>query len=999
MIGERLGSYEIIEQIGQGGMATVYRAYQPSMERFVAVKVIHANIVDDEFELVERFQREARLVARLEHPHLLPIYDYNLTYTPAYIVMRYLEGGTLKDILKQGRLPLAETGFLMGQIASALDYAHRQGVVHRDIKPTNIMIDQDGNAFVADFGIARMAQGSSEGGLTQTGMAVGTPHYMAPEQGMGMQDIDHRADIYALGVMLFEMVTGQLPFNAETPMVVIVKHINDPIPRASTIRADIPPELDMLLMRALAKDSADRFESASELMHVLNAAIAAQSGPLPGTPTVLRAAARESAQTIRSEREAHADEIQATMKAFERTRHAGTVAAMSETGVTPTRQNKMVTVLYANLAEYVEIIEYEGAEEAHDIMDTLWDRFESIVSDHQGEIVNRSNETLTAVWGVQAAHEDDPERAIYTALAMQKAMRDYLPDDFGESFNVYDRQELFRALMPEEETTEYEEPLPMQIAINTGLALLTPDDKGTGYNATGLTISVVNRLERIAEPGVILISHNTYRHVRGVFNVTSTRPLRIRGRRERLQTYRVQSAKPRAFRTITSGIEGVETALIGRDAEMIRLQDAFYLAVEDSETQVVTIVGEAGLGKSRLLYEFSTWAETEEADYLFFPGRATPEMVSRPYALLRNIFAYRFEIQDSDSPTTMRQKLASGIAGILQQDDAAETIHLIGYLLGFNFSNSPHLQPIKNEPERHKRGEQALGRFFQAAVEQTPTFMELEDIHWADDQSLDYLNQLARENPDLPLLIVCMARPSLYERRPNWGSGQRFHTRIDLSPLSRRDSRRLVKEILKKVEDIPKTLRDLIVERAEGNPFYIEELIKMLIEDRIIMPGDQAWRIETKRLANVSVPPTLVGLLQARLDGLLPDERTVLQRAAVVGHIFWSEAAAALEAADELPIDTESVLNSLVESEMIYPRADSTFPDIQEYIFANNMLREVIYTRMLNRQRQKYHREVAAWLIKEAGTRQETFATTIAEHYQQAGDMQKAALYHPRERE
>src|SRR5215468_5451427 len=187
MIGTRLGQYELVEEVGKGGMATVFRAYQPNVDRYVAVKVIHRSIATDATNL-ERFQREARLVTKLEHPHLLPIHDYDGAHDPPYIVMRYLESGTLKDVLDHGKIPFEEIVYMMRQIASALDYAHRQGVIHRDIKPSNILIDADGNAFLTDFGIARMTEAGQ--GLTQTGYAVGTPGYMSPEQGMGLDTVD-----------------------------------------------------------------------------------------------------------------------------------------------------------------------------------------------------------------------------------------------------------------------------------------------------------------------------------------------------------------------------------------------------------------------------------------------------------------------------------------------------------------------------------------------------------------------------------------------------------------------------------------------------------------------------------------------------------------------------------------------------------------------------------------------------------------------------------------
>ncbi len=311
MIGTRLGPYELIEEVGKGGMATVYRAYQPALDRYVAVKVIHRSISGDS-SATERFQREARLVTRLEHPHLLPIHDYNATHDPPYIVMRYLESGTLKDILDQDPIPLKEIGFMLRQVCAALDYAHRQGVIHRDIKPSNIMVDQDGNAFLTDFGIARIS-GMTGPGITGTGFAVGTPGYMAPEQGMGLE-VDAGADIYALGVMTFQLITGRMPFDAETPLALIIKHINEVIPNVTDFNPSVPPELDAILSKALAKSSADRYETATEFAEAIVQAVGASS---ISTPVVLRHAAQNTINQIREERDERKAEIEATVTKFE----------------------------------------------------------------------------------------------------------------------------------------------------------------------------------------------------------------------------------------------------------------------------------------------------------------------------------------------------------------------------------------------------------------------------------------------------------------------------------------------------------------------------------------------------------------------------------------------------------------------------------------------------------------------------------------------------------
>jgi len=323
MIGTRVGQYEIVEELGRGGMATVYRAFQPSANRFIAVKVIHRAIASEESG-IERFQREARLVTQLEHPHILPVHDVNTTSDPPYIVMRYLEGGTLKDIMTRQRvLPISEIAHLMRQIGSAIDYAHRRGVIHRDIKPSNIMIDGDGNPYLTDFGIARINEGE---GLTQTGFTVGTPGYMSPEQGMGLDTIDSRADIYALGVMVFEMATGHSPFSGETAMAVLFKHIQDPIPSALSFNADLPEEFDEITARAMAKNPDDRYSSAAELADAL---VELAGGNWGDTPTSLRQAARASIEQIQSRREVHEEELTATMAKFEAER--GSSSGMEDT--------------------------------------------------------------------------------------------------------------------------------------------------------------------------------------------------------------------------------------------------------------------------------------------------------------------------------------------------------------------------------------------------------------------------------------------------------------------------------------------------------------------------------------------------------------------------------------------------------------------------------------------------------------------------------------------
>ncbi|MGZ9235001.1 MAG: serine/threonine protein kinase, partial [Anaerolineales bacterium] len=262
--GQMLGPYRIINQIGRGGMATVYKAYQASVDRYVAVKVLPSQLAESK-EFAARFQQEARFIANLEHPHILPVFDYGESEGVAYFVMRYLEAGTLKDKMESGRpLPLDDIDRIFTQLADALSYAHGHGIVHRDLKPANALIDSRGNVFLTDFGIARLLESASPR-LTQTDAIMGTPAYISPEQAQA-HPVDQRSDIYSLGIILYEMVTGSVPFVAETPLAVLFKHISDPLPPPSVVKPDVPAPIEQVILKALAKDPGDRFATAADFV-------------------------------------------------------------------------------------------------------------------------------------------------------------------------------------------------------------------------------------------------------------------------------------------------------------------------------------------------------------------------------------------------------------------------------------------------------------------------------------------------------------------------------------------------------------------------------------------------------------------------------------------------------------------------------------------------------------------------------------------------------------
>jgi serine/threonine protein kinase len=281
LVGQDLGQYHIIEQIGKGGMATVYRARQSSIGRDVAIKVLPSTLMHDD-TFLGRFYQEAEVVARLQHPHVLPVYDFGEFEGMPYIVMAYLNGGTLADYIRDhGPLGLDEVGRFVGQISSALDYAHRKGIIHRDFKPSNVLLDEQGNTYLADFGLAKVSESTMQ--LTGTGI-LGTPMYMAPEQAES-GELTAAVDVYALGVTIFQMLTGRLPYEASTPLGVMMAHVTQPIPDIRNIRPDLPDAAQTVISSALAKSANARYASPGTLATALAFALEAAAKELRDIPT------------------------------------------------------------------------------------------------------------------------------------------------------------------------------------------------------------------------------------------------------------------------------------------------------------------------------------------------------------------------------------------------------------------------------------------------------------------------------------------------------------------------------------------------------------------------------------------------------------------------------------------------------------------------------------------------------------------------------------------
>lgn len=269
LINRVLGGYSLTEELGKGGMATVYKAYQPKLARWVAVKVLDPAYITDDSQVLARFRREARTIAALPHPNILTVHDYGEEEGLTYIVMEYVEGGTLKDQLRGEPFDCQRAVSLSIGVGQALAFAHDQGIIHRDVKPANILLRREDWPLLADFGLVKLQQ--ARRALTQAGMILGTPDYTSPEQALG-ETADHRADIYALGVVLFEMITGKLPFRAEKAFDVLLMHINEPPPRPRELSPNTPELVEEIILKALAKSPDERYSAMKEMVAKLETA-------------------------------------------------------------------------------------------------------------------------------------------------------------------------------------------------------------------------------------------------------------------------------------------------------------------------------------------------------------------------------------------------------------------------------------------------------------------------------------------------------------------------------------------------------------------------------------------------------------------------------------------------------------------------------------------------------------------------------------------------------
>ena len=633
-------------------------------------------------------------------------------------------------------------------------------------------------------------------------------------------------------------------------------------------------------------------------------------------------------------------------------------------------RRRQVSVLFLDVVGSTALSQTIDPEDLLDIMDSALQSFSARVAERGGKVLQYAGDSLLAAFGAETAREDDAERAVHAGLdllAEARLQAERIARTHGQSgFQV-------------------------RVGIHTGHVLLGGgvDDEGT---IRGFTVNIAARLEQAAPPGSLRISQETWRHVRGVFDFEAQPPLQVKGQDEPLRTWLVLRAKPRAFRVATRGIEGTETPLVGRDAELAQLVAAFEATLQTRTLQPLTLLAEAGLGKSRLIQELQQRLEGYPQPCWLLLGRALPSASLQPYGLLRDVLAWRLQIADGDSAEVARRRLVDGLAPYLGEQGELQA-ELLGQLVGMDFSARPRIAEVLREPRQLRdRAFAALERYLQALcnAEGSPVVvMLLDDLQWADDASLDWLARLIA-TAQLPMLLVMAARPELLERRPDWGESTSPHAVATLAALGPEQRQALTRAVLQRLPEASPALRALIEKQAEGNPFYAEELVKMLIDDGVILVEGEHWRVLEERLSVARIPGTLTGVLQARLDALSAAERRAVQLASVVGPVFWDDALHTLDP------NAPAMLGSLEQKAMVQTRAESAFAGTREAAFPHHLLHQVTYDTVLKSDRREAHARTAAWLAARVGDREAEYLAVTAEHYERAGDQFRALDWYER---
>jgi len=619
-------------------------------------------------------------------------------------------------------------------------------------------------------------------------------------------------------------------------------------------------------------------------------------------------------------------------------------------------ERKLVTVLFADVTGSTELGEKLDAERLREVMDAYFTAMRGAIEAEGGTVEKFIGDAVMAAFGVPAAHEDDPARAIRAAMRMRKRL-EALNEEIARTHGVR---------------------LQMRIGVNTGEVLAVTAPRPGEAMVTGDAVNAAARLEQVAEPGQVLVGERTARAARG-FRFREQGPLDLKGKAEPIPAFLLVEEEEAAVGPAPEperGIPGIRAPLVGRDAELDVLSSLYDRVATERRPHLVTIYGDPGVGKSRLTAEFLSRVEAEQVSPTVVRGRCLPYGEGVTYWPLAEILKGLAGVLDTDSPKDVLKKLKKLGRELLTPEVATDPRRATA-ALAFTVGIEDPSMSFRDLPPREVRSEthSAWRSFFSALSRERPVVVVVEDIHWAGSPMLDLLDDLA-DHVEGPVMFVCPARPELTDRQPDWGGGKRNFSSISLDPLSAAESDRLV-GLLIAVEDLPEGLRRRILERAEGNPFFLEEIVRQLVDEGRLVPEDGRWRV-TGDLIDISIPDTIQAVLAARIDLLELEDKRALQFAAVVGRVFWPGPVEVLLGGTE---GLEDTLDRLERKELVLSRLGSSMAGQREYIFKHVLTRDVAFESIPRRERVDAHRLLAKWIEDTVGDRKLEFVELLTYHF------------------
>ena len=632
----------------------------------------------------------------------------------------------------------------------------------------------------------------------------------------------------------------------------------------------------------------------------------------------------------------------------------------------PSRRLRQVSVLFLDIVGSTQLIQLLDPEEVQAVVDGALAAFTAIVIQHGGEVLRYAGDNLKVAFGAHdtaGTREDDAERAVHCGLALlaEAARR-------GDEVQRAHGHDGFNA----------------RVGIHTG-GVVRGGGVENDKSLSGLTVNIAARLEQAAPAGALIISQDTWTLVRGAFEAEPQPLLQVKGVDAPMKSYRVLAARERSLATVERGLQGLSTPMVGRQAELQRLMQAAAQVRQDRQLQALTLLGDAGLGKSRLLREFQAAllvnaAGETPSSHRLLTVRAQPDGQLRPWGLLRSVLAVQCCVADTDSAEVARGKVVAGLSPWFDGDGEHNDrqAQLIGQLSGLDFADSPNVKGLDPRTLR----DQALAAFRRylhalATRDDARLVLMVEDLHWCDDSSLDLLQHLLAHADELPLLLVMTTRPALLTRRADWAAPD---TVLRLQPLAAAQGIELARALLQRLAEVPSQLLALITGQAEGNPYYMEELVRRLVDDGVITTDGAHWQVQADRLDSLRLPTTLVGLLQARLDALPAPERQAARWASVIGPVFWDDALMALDA------QAPQALPALQRAAFVRANATSDIGGMAEHKFDHHLLHQVTYDTLLKAERRLGHGAAARWLAAHTQGRGAEFLAMTGEHAERAGE-------------